>query len=128
MTRSAERSYNRSTRNAMDASERRRHERINLDGRMVGRATVLADFRIVALSETGASLAMELPMAMGSVCDLSLSLPHGSVDLKGRVIHVAEPNGDDSGRWVVGVDFESVSDFDQALLQSFLDRERRRAL
>jgi hypothetical protein len=112
----------------MDASERRRHQRINLDGSMVGRATVLADFRIVALSETGASLAMELPMAMGSLCDLALSLPHGSVDLKGRVVHVGEPTQDDGPHWVIGVDFESVSDFDQALLESFLDRERRRAL
>ena len=111
----------------MDASERRRHSRINLDGSMVGRATVLADFRIVALSEAGASLEMELPMAMGSLCDLSLSLPHGSVDLKGRVVHVGEPEGEDAERWVVGVDFESVSDFDQALLQTFLERERRRA-
>jgi hypothetical protein len=112
----------------MDDSERRRHPRINLDGSMVGRATVLADFRIAALSENGASLEMELPMAMGSVCDLSLSLPHGSVDLKGRVVHVATAREDDGGPWVVGVDFESVTDFDQALLQSFLDRERRRAL
>jgi PilZ domain len=127
LTGDAARSYNRDS-TAMDVSERRRHSRINLDGSMVGRATVLADFRIVALSETGASLEMELPMAMGSLCDLSLSLPHGSVDLKGRVVHVGEPGEDETGRFVVGVDFESVPDFDQALLQSFLDRERRRAL
>lgn len=111
----------------MDDSERRRHKRINLDGRMVGTATVLTDFRIVALSEAGASLEMELPMAMGSVCDLSLSLPHGSVDLTGRVVHIDTAREEQGGPWVVGVDFERVSDFDRALLQSFLDRERRRA-
>lgn len=95
---------------------------------MVGRATVLAEFRIVALSETGASLEMDVPMAMGSHCDLTLNLPHVSVDLRGRVVNVQAQGPTDQPPWIVGVDFESVSDLDQALLQSFLDRERRRAL
>ena len=110
----------------MEPSDRRRHARIRLDGRMVGRATLLADFRIVALSETGASLEMEVPMALGSECDLTLNLPHISVDLRGRVVHIEERE-DGQAAWAVGVDFESVSEIDQALLQSFLERERKRA-
>ncbi len=112
----------------MDDSERRRHPRLAIDGRMVGRATVLADFRIVALSETGASLEMELPMALGSLCDLTLDLPTVSVDLRGRVVHLESKGEREQGPFVVGVDFESVAEMDQALLESFLDRERRRAV
>ena len=112
----------------MDPSDRRRHQRLRIDGRMVGRATVLAEFRIVALSEAGASLEMEVPMAMGSQCDLTLSLPHSSVDLRGRVVHLQAQNPNEQPPWLVGVDFESMNDMDQALLQSFLDHERGRAL
>lgn len=112
----------------MDASERRRHHRLRIDGRMVGRATVLADFRIVALSEAGASLEMELPMAMGSLCDLTLILPHSSVELRGRVVHLQAQNPNEQAPWLVGVDFESIDEMDQALLRSFLEHERRRAL
>jgi hypothetical protein len=112
----------------MDESERRRHPRLRIDGRMVGRATVLTDFRIVALSETGASLETDLPMAMGSICDLTLNLPHVAVDLRGRVVHVDSQGDAEAGPFIVGVDFERVDEMDQALLQSFLDRERRRAM
>lgn len=112
----------------MDESERRRHPRLRIDGRMVGRATVLADFRIVALSETGASLEMDLPMAMGSLCDLTLNLPTVAVDLRGRVVHLEAKGPNEQGPWLVGVDFESMAEMDQGLLESFLDRERRRAM
>lgn len=106
-----------------EAAERRRHSRIRLDGRMEGRATVLADFRVLALSESGASLQMSTPMALGSRCDLTINLAHVSVDLKGKVVHVEGP---DDGAFVMGVDFESVDAIDRALLESFLERERRR--
>jgi len=110
----------------MDDADRRRHSRIRLDGRMVGRATVMADFRVVALSETGASLEMEVPMALGSACDLTLNLAHVAVDLKGRVVNVTAPD-EGEGSYVVGVDFERVEEIDAGLLGSFLDRERRRS-
>jgi|SRR5688572_13353697 len=107
------------------ADDRRRHPRVRLDGRTSGRATVFADFKVVALSETGASLETETPLALESQCDLTLNLAHVAVDLKGRVVHVAPAEGD-LHSYQVGVDFVEVSDFDQALLQSFLDRERHR--
>lgn len=106
--------------------DRRRHQRVRLDGRTGGRATVFADFRVVALSETGASLETETPLALESHCDITLNLAHVAVDIKGRVVHVDPPQGD-LRAFQVGVDFVEVSDFDQALLQSFLDRERHRA-
>lgn len=111
----------------MDDSRDRRHfERVPLDGRMAGRATVLAEFHVVALSESGASLEMEMPLALGTSCDLTLNLAHVSVDLKGRVISVRPANGA-HGPHLVGVDFEGVEELDRALLLSFLDRERRRS-
>ena len=50
----------------IDESDRRRFPRVNLDGRLGGRATVLADFRVITLSETGAMLEMDIPLAMGA--------------------------------------------------------------
>jgi hypothetical protein len=111
----------------MEAEERRRHPRVRLDGRTGGRATVFADFRVVALSESGAQLEMAVPLAMGSHCDITLNLAHGSVDVKGRVVDIQSPGTPDH-LYRVGVDFESVDVLDQALLHSFLERERRKAL
>jgi hypothetical protein len=108
-----------------DEQDRRRHERVRLDGRMAGRATLRADFRVVALSETGASLEMALPLALGSHCDLTLNLSHVSVELRGRVVNVEDVDPR-KGSYVVGVDFDRVEEMDLALLQSFLERERRR--
>ena len=108
---------------AVSDEERRRYPRIRLDGRAAGRATILAEFMVVALSESGATLEMALPLALGSTCDLSLDLDHGSVDLKGRV---ADVNPAAPGRYHIGVDFVSVDELDRGLLLSFLDRERQR--
>ena len=109
----------------MSDADRRRHSRIRLDGRMVGRATVMAEFRVVALSETGAALEMETPIAMGSRCDLTLDLAHVALDLRGRVVNV-EPPEKEGGAYRVGVDFEGVEEIDAGVLQSFLQRERSR--
>lgn len=112
-----------------EGGERRRFGRVRLDGSMAGRATVLADFKVVALSETGASLEMSMPLALGSQCDLTLNLSHLSVDLTGLVVHVepAEP-GSTPERYLIGVDFLVVDALDRGLLESFLEWERRRAL
>jgi hypothetical protein len=110
----------------MSSDERRRHPRVQLDGRTGGRATVFADFRVVALSESGACVEMATPLAVDSQCDLTLNLSHIAVDLKGRVVTV-EPPSVPGGTYQVGVDFLQVDAMDQALLESFLDRERHRA-
>lgn len=110
----------------MQAEERRRHPRVRLDGRAGGRATVFTEFRVVALSESGAELEMEVPLALGSHCDITLNLAHGSVDVKGLVVDIRSPVEPDRP-YLVGVDFVSVDALDQALLQSFLERERRKA-
>jgi hypothetical protein len=85
----------------------------------------MADFRVVALSETGAALEMDTPIAMGSRCDLSLDLAQVAVDLKGRVVNV-EPPAKEGDAYRVGVDFEDIEETDAGLLQSFLQAERRR--
>lgn len=107
--------------------ERRRHPRVRLDGRMTGRATIMAEFRVMSISETGALIEVDTPLALGSRCDLTLNLPHVSVDLKGRVVHV-EPPPAPGGPFQVGVSFLGLEALDRGLLESFLDRERRRAL
>jgi hypothetical protein len=80
----------------------------------------------LALSENGATVEMDLPLALGSVCDLSLDLDHGAIDLKGRVIQVS-PAEAGAGRYQVGVDFLSVDELDRGLLLSFLDRQGQRS-
>ncbi|PYQ02943.1 MAG: hypothetical protein DMF83_22410 [Acidobacteria bacterium] len=104
--------------------ERRRHPRIRLEGRAVGRATVLAEFRVVFLWDNGGTLELPLPLALGSLCDLTLSLGPGSVDLKARVVQVEAVTEGEPG-YRVNVDFLTMDPDDQALLQAFLDREGR---
>lgn len=107
----------------MQDDERRRHPRVRVDGRAAGRATLFADFRVVSLSETGAAVEMDMPLAPGSPCDLTLNLQRGQVDVKARVTGV-EPAG---SRYRVAVEFLSVEESDQPVLQAFLARERRAA-
>ena len=110
----------------MTDDDRRRHPRVRLDGRATGRATVFAEFKVIALSESGASLEMAAPLALDSSCDITINLSHVAVDLKGRVVHVDAPAEEGEG-FQVGIDFVEVDELDQALLDSFLDRERHRA-
>jgi hypothetical protein len=107
-------------------TERRRYPRVRIEGRLAGRATVMADFRVLSLSETGATLEMDIPMAMGSACDLTLNLSHVSVDLKGRVVYVDKP-GSNGAPYRIGVDFVRLQSLDRALLASYLERERRKS-
>ena len=100
---------------------------MRLDGRTGGRATVFADFKVVALSEDGACLEMATPLAIDSQCDISLNLAHVTVDLRGRVVDVAQSPGGAPGAYHVGISFVKVEALDRALLESFLDRERQRA-
>jgi hypothetical protein len=106
----------------MRGEERRRHPRIRLEGRAIGRATVLAEFKVVGLWENGGTLELPLPLALGSLCDLTLSLGPGSVDLKGRVVQV-ESAGESGACYRVNVDFLTMDPDDQSRLQAFLDRE-----
>ena len=101
--------------------ERRRHPRVRLDGRAAGRATIFAPFHVVSLSETGALVEMDLPLAQGSTCDLTLNLSGGQVDVKSVVASVER--GDPG--YQVGLDFVSVDEEDQPILKSFLERERK---
>jgi len=106
--------------------ERRRYPRIRLEGRAVGRATVLAEFRVVGLWDSGGTLELPLPLALGSLCDLTLSLGPGSVDLKARVVQV-ESVGERDARYRVNVDFVTIDADDRLLLEAFLEREGRGA-
>lgn len=112
------------TMGSVDA-DRRRHPRVRLDGRTAGRVTVLADFRVLSISESGALLAMDAPLALQSRCDLNLALSHLSVDVRGQVVHVEAPVAPDL-KYRVAVEFVSVEALDRGLLLSFLERERQR--
>jgi hypothetical protein len=105
-----------------EGEDRRRHPRIHLDGRAVGRATVLAEFRVVGLWENGGTLELPLPLALGSLCDLTLLLGPGSVDLKARVVQVEAVSGQEPG-YRVNVDFLTIRSDDRARLEAFLDQE-----
>ena len=105
----------------MEPSERRRHERVPQGGRVVGRATVMTELRVAALSEEGATLEAVMPMAPGSACDLSLNLGEGSLDLRARVRSVASLDGGEGGPFEVKVEFESLDEADRAMLRFFLD-------
>src|SRR5918995_5058497 len=110
----------------MTDDDRGRSPRVRLDGRATGRATVFAEFKVAAISETGALLEMDTPLALDSSCDITLNLSHVAIDMKGRVVHVVPPPAGKSA-YEIGVDFLQVDELDQALLESFLERERHRA-
>jgi hypothetical protein len=93
---------------------------------MEGQAMVMADLRVLELSERGGNLEMGMPLAVDSVCEICLNLSHGSVDVSAKVLSV-EALEASPGRHVVAVEFVQVADMDRALLESFLERERRRA-
>ncbi|MBN2370243.1 MAG: PilZ domain-containing protein [Vicinamibacteria bacterium] len=109
----------------MTRSERRRFSRVRLDGRLSGKVTVVLDFRIVALSETGATIQLPFPLKAGLPCDLVLHLAHVSLDLKGHVTNLTPPL-DADGPYQVGIHFDRPQSIDRALLESFLERERRK--
>lgn len=100
----------------MQEDDRRRHPRVRVDGRAAGRATIFADFQVVSLSATGAALEMDLALAVGSLCDLTLNLGQGQVDVWGKVAGV-EPAG---VRYRVKVDFVRIDEADQPALQAYL--------
>jgi hypothetical protein len=110
-----------------DGADRRRHERVRLDGRLEGRATLLTDFRVLALSPQGATLELAVPVAVGSPIDLTLNLQHSSLDVKGRVAHREPAGGGAPARFLAGVVFEAIDTLDRGLLESFLAEEGRRA-
>ncbi len=83
---------------------------------------MLAEFKVVGLWESGGTLELPLPLALGSLCDLTLSLGPGSVDLKARVVQVESVGERDEG-YRVNVDFVTMDAADQELLDAFLDRE-----
>ena len=105
----------------MEPSERRQHERVPQGGRVVGRATVMTEFRVAALSEEGARLETALPMALGSTCDLSLRIGDGTLDLRGKVRGIEALGDADHGPFAVAVDFEGMDDADRAMLRFFLE-------
>lgn len=90
---------------------------------MTGRATVLADFRVSSLSETGASLEIPIPMAPASQCVLSLNLSHCPIEVRGTVVGVRASEG---SSFQVDVAFKDVDPVDQGILRAFLSRELER--
>ena len=89
----------------------------------MGRATVLAEFKLVGLWENGGTLELPLPLALGSLCDLTLRLGAGSVDLKSRVVEVGAVGEAGTPAYRVDVDFLAMHPDDQARLQAFLAHE-----
>jgi hypothetical protein len=104
----------------MAEDERRQHPRMRVDGRAAGRATVVAGLRVLSVSEKGASLEADLPLAPGSTCDISLHAMGGQIDIKARVVEVQAANGG----YRLAVEFLSVDEPDLALFDSYLARER----
>jgi hypothetical protein len=102
--------------------ERRKHPRVRLDGRVGGQATISAAFKVVSLSENGASIEMPMPLPIGARCELRLNL-EALLDVKTAVQNVQAPETP-GGPYQMGVEFKPLSAADRALLDAFLKRER----
>jgi hypothetical protein len=103
-------------------SERRKHPRVRLDGRVGGQATISAAFKVVSLSEMGAAIEMPMPLPIGARCELRLNL-EAMLDVKTAVQNVQAPSKP-GGPYQMGVEFKSLAPADKELLLSFLRRER----
>jgi hypothetical protein len=106
----------------MSSKERRRHARVQLDGRVGGQATVSAAFKVVSLSEEGATIEMPIPLGIGARCELRLNL-EATLDVKTSV-HNSRPLANPADGYLMGVEFKSLPAADRALLEAFLKRER----
>src|SRR5262245_58411421 len=106
----------------MAERDRRKHPRVNLAGRVGGQATISAAFKVVSLSENGASIEMPLPLPIGARCELRLNLK-ATLEDKSAVNNVQSPEAA-NGAYVMGVEFKALAPADQALLDAFLKRER----
>ena len=102
--------------------ERRKHPRVRLDGRVGGQATISATFKVVSLSETGASIEMPMPLPIGARCELRLNL-EALLEVKTAVQSVQGPNAA-GGPYNMGVEFKALAPADRELLNAFLKRER----
>ena len=105
-----------------DKDERRKHPRVRLDGRVGGQATISAAFKVVSLSEDGASIEMPMPLPIGARCELRLNL-EAMLDVKTAVQNVRAPDTP-GGPYQMGVAFKTLAPADRELLISFLKRER----
>lgn len=95
---------------------------MNLAGRVGGQATISATFKVVSLSENGASIEMPMPLPIGARCELRLNL-EATLEVKSSVQNVASPESP-GGSYIMGVEFKALAPADQALLEAFLRRER----
>ena len=102
--------------------ERRKHPRVRLDGRVGGQATISASFKVVSLSENGASIEMPMPLPIGARCELRLNL-EALLDVKTAVQSVQGPDSP-GGPYQMGVEFKGLAPTDRELLIAFLKRER----
>ena len=102
--------------------ERRKHPRVRLDGRVGGQATISAAFKVVSLSEMGASIEMPMPLPIGARCELRLNL-EAMLDVKTSVQNVQAPDKP-GGPYQMGVEFKPLGPADRQLLDAFLKRER----
>jgi len=102
-------------------AEKRRSLRIRPDVRVdvVGDSEVLLFQRVRDLGEGGMSIEYPDPDALGTVLDLSLTLPSGeTLDLVGEVVRLSqEPT------CVMGIRFVGISEEQQQILRRYLDAE-----
>lgn len=102
--------------------ERRKHDRVRLDGRVGGQATISAAFKVVSLSEDGALIEMPMPLPIGARCELRLNL-EALLEVKTSVQNVRLPETP-GGTYQMGVEFKGLAAADRQLLLAFLQRER----
>lgn len=105
-------------------AERRRRPRIRLDGRVPGRATLIADFGLMDVSETTATLEVSVPMAIGSPCHLTFDASDDPLELSGRVTRVDSPSLP-GGAYRVSVDLSPLDALERARLLSLVEAGRR---
>lgn len=102
-------------------AEKRRSLRIRPDARVdvVGDSEVLLFQRVRDLGEGGMSIEHPDPDALGTMLDLSLTLPSGdTLDLVGEVVRLSP-----DPPCVMGIRFVGISEEQQEVLRRYLEAE-----
>ena len=94
---------------------------------LIGGRTARAG-RVADLSLTGCLVKTGTTLAKGAVLDVTLTLPDGPLQVKGRVAEASRDGEAPPGEaaFVAGIEFLALAAADEGRLRSFLDAETKR--
>ncbi len=108
-----------------DVNHERRHApRVEATGNVPGQLEINLETHVVQISPGGMMAELEVPVAVGSEYDFTLSMEGEELDLRG-VVRNCEPKtpADTATPYRVGIEFRSVDQKQKDILTRFVERK-----